>query len=58
MTTKIKLVIIRLLQLVLYPIPVKENRIMFYANNRKGYVCNPAALLNKIGICILSDKKS
>lgn len=48
MITKIKLVIIRLLQLVLYPIPVKENRIMFYANNRKGYVCNPAALLNTI----------
>lgn len=48
MTTKVKLFIIHFLQVLLYLIPVKKNRIMFYANNRKGYVCNPAALLHAL----------
>ncbi len=25
--------------------PGQKNRIMFYANNRKGYVCNPSVLM-------------
>ncbi len=37
---KAKIRIARLLQYLLFFIPVKKNRIMFYANNRKGYVCN------------------
>ncbi len=45
---KIKLIMIQVLQLILYLVPVKKNRIMFYAHNRKGYVCNPAALLAEI----------
>ena len=35
---KAKIRIARLLQYLLFFIPVKKNRIMFYANNRKGYV--------------------
>lgn len=39
---------IRIIQTLLLWIPIKKNRIMFYANNRKGYVCNPAALLETL----------
>ena len=42
---KAKIRIARLLQYLLFFIPVKKNRIMFYANNRKGYVCNPSVLM-------------
>lgn len=42
---KAKIRIARLLQYLLFFIPVKKNRIMFYANNRKGYVCNPSILM-------------
>lgn len=42
---KAKIQIARLLQYLLFFIPVKKNRIMFYANNRKGYVCNPSVLM-------------
>lgn len=48
MITKIKIAIIRLVQIFLFFVPLKKNRIMFYANNRKGYVCNPAALMEAI----------
>lgn len=48
MIIKIKIAVIRLIQLFLFWIPLKKNRIMFYANNRKGYVCNPAALLDAL----------
>lgn len=48
MTTKIKIAVIRLIQMFLFFLPLKKNRIMFYANNRKGYVCNPAALMETI----------
>ena len=48
MTTQIKIAAIRLLQLFFFLVPIKKNRIMFYANNRKGYVCNPAALMNTL----------
>ena len=42
---KAKIRIARLLQYLLFFIPVKKTRIMFYANNRKGYVCNPSVLM-------------
>ena len=42
---KAKIRLARLLQYLLFFIPVKKNRIMFYANNRKGYVCNPSVLM-------------
>lgn len=48
MTIKIKIAVIRLVQIFLFFLPLKKNRIMFYANNRKGYVCNPAALMDAI----------
>ncbi|MDD7403597.1 MAG: CDP-glycerol glycerophosphotransferase family protein [Butyribacter sp.] len=48
MKLKIKVALVRLLQSFLSFIPVKKNRIMFYAHNRKGYVCNPAALMTAI----------
>lgn len=48
MSTKIKIAVIRFIQILLWWVPVKDNRIMFYANNRKGYVCNPAALMEAL----------
>lgn len=51
MFMKIKIAIVRLIQTMLLFIPVKENRIMFHANNRKGYVCNPAFLMDAIQRC-------
>ena len=48
MAVRIKIVIIRLVQICLFFVPLKQNRIMFYANNRKGYVCNPAFLMEAI----------
>lgn len=48
MILKIKLALIHLAQIFLFLIPLRENRIMFYANNRKGYVCNPGALVDYI----------
>lgn len=42
----LKTIAIRLIQFALFFLPLKKNRIMFYANNRKGYVCNPVALMN------------
>lgn len=46
MQMKLKIAIIRFIQYMLFFIPVKKNRIMFYANNRKGYVCNPGVLMD------------
>lgn len=48
MVTKMKIAMIRVIQTLLLWIPIKNNRIMFYANNRKGYVCNPAALIETL----------
>lgn len=48
MTTKIKIAAIRFIQILLWWVPIRNNRIMFYANNRKGYVCNPAALMKAL----------
>ncbi len=45
MNVKIKTVLVHLIQYLLFFLPIKKNRIMFYANNRKGYVCNPAVLM-------------
>lgn len=43
---KCKMWIARLFQYLLYYlVPVKNNRIMFYAHERKGYVCNPAYIM-------------
>lgn len=46
MIYKIKIAMIRFIQRCLFFIPLKNNRIMFYASNRKGIVCNPAALMD------------
>ena len=48
MAKKIILAVIRLAQMFLFFVPLRENRIMFYVHNRKGYVCNPAALMDYI----------
>ncbi len=48
MLTKLKIAITRMIQRLLLWIPVRDDRFMFYANNRKGYVCNPAALMDAL----------
>lgn len=48
MKTKIKIFLIQIFQYFLIFLPIKRNRMMFYANNRKGYVCNPAFLMRYI----------
>lgn len=47
MLIKFKMWIARMCQYLLYfLIPVKNNRIMLYAHLRKGYVCNPKAIMD------------
>lgn len=49
MKHKLKVWFAKMCQYLLYYfVPVKKNRIMFFANSRKGYVCNPKYLLTYI----------
>lgn len=40
--------VIRMLQVVLFWLPVKKNRIMIYAHERKGFACNPKYIVKKL----------
>ncbi len=49
MALRLKMWFARMCQYLLYFfVPLRKNRIMFYAHNRKGYVCNPKYLLSHI----------
>ena len=39
---------IRLMQVLLFWLPTKKNRVMFYAHERKGFTCNPKYVLLKL----------
>ena len=39
---------LRLLQLLLFWLPVKKNRVMFYVHDRKGFTCNPKYIAKEL----------
>lgn len=40
--------ILKLVQLLLFWLPVKKNRVMFYAHDRKGFTCNPKYIAQEL----------
>lgn len=44
----VKSYIFRFFQYILFFVPVKKNRVMFYAHDRKGFACNPKYIVQNI----------
>lgn len=40
--------LLRLVQLLLFWLPVKKNRVMFYVHDRKGFTCNPKYIAQEL----------
>lgn len=51
----LKTYLLRMLQALLFWLPIKKNRVMFYVHERKGMTCNPKYIANKL-IELYGDK--